>query len=225
MDAKLRQQLLAISMVLAALCGLALWGWTTPSYAGGPEATPQCVNCTGGMSETPVPDESRIEGYVYDFTTGIPKGIKGIGVTLTGCSWTAQWSTDDNGHFFFNNLGEGPAHVTMQLPSDGHAVNPDVIVETSGEDDTYTVFLGFYRGNIVPAASFRTPDDQMLTGVVETPKPGATPSDGASIPGVGGDFPDPYHESWLSAALLLLLPAAGLMAVARRRTQVRVLNR
>jgi hypothetical protein len=225
MNAKLRQYLLAISLVLAALCGLALWGWTTPSYAGGPEATPQCVTCTGGMSETPVPDESTIEGYVYDFTTGIPKGIKGIGVTLDGCSWTAQWSTDDNGHFFFNNLGQGAAKVTLQLPSDGHAINPNVIVETSGEDDTYTVYLGFYRGNVVPAATFRTPDDQMLTGVVATPVPGATPSDGASIPGVGGDFPDPYHESWLSAALLLLLPAAGLMAVARRRAQVRVLNR
>ena len=225
MDAKLRQQLLAISMVLAALCGLALWGWTAPSYAGGPEATPTCVNCTGGMSETPVPDESTIEGFVYDFTTGIPKGIKGIGITLTGCSWTAQWSTDDNGHFFFNNLGQGPAKVTMQLPPDGHAINQNVIVETSGEDDTTTVFLGFYRGNIVPAATFRTPDDQMLTGVVETPEPGATPSDGVAIPGVGGDFPAPYHESWLSAALLLLLPAAGLMAVARRRAQVKVLNR
>jgi hypothetical protein len=225
MNAKLRQYLLAISLVLAALCGLALWGWTTPSYAGGPEATPQCVTCTGGMSETPVPDESTIEGYVYDFTTGIPKGIKDIGVTLDGCSWTAQWSTDDNGHFFFNNLGQGAAKVTLQLPSDGHAINPNVIVETSGEDDTYTVYLGFYRGNVVPAATFRTPDDQMLTGVVATPVPGATPSDGASIPGVGGDFPDPYHESWLSAALLLLLPAAGLMAVARRRAQVRVLNR
>jgi hypothetical protein len=224
MDAKLRQQLLAILMVLAALCGLALWGWTAPSYAGGPEATPQCVNCTGGMSETPVPDESTVEGYVYDFTTGIPKGVKGIGITLKGCSWSAQWSTDDNGHFFFNNLGQGAAHVTMQLPPDGHAVNPDVIVETSGEDDTYTVFLGFYRGNIVPAASFRTPEDQMLTGVVETPEPGATPSDGASIPGVGGDFPDTYHESWLSAVLLLLLPAAGLMAIARRRAQVKVLG-
>jgi len=224
MDTKLRCHLLAISMVLAALCGLALWGWSAPSYAGGPEATPHCDNCTGGMSETPVPDESVIDGFVYDFTTGIPKGIKGIGVTLTGCSWTAQWSTDDNGHFFFNNLGQGTAHVKMQLPPDGHAINPDVVVETSGEDDTYTVFLGFYRGNIVPAASFRTPDDQMLTGVVATPEPGATPSDGAEIPGVGGDFPDPYHESWLSAALLLLLPAAGLMAVARRRAQVKVLN-
>jgi hypothetical protein len=64
----------------------------------------------------------------------------------------------------------------------------------------------------------------MLTGVVETPEPGATPSDGVSIPGVGGDFPDPYHESWLSAALLALLPVAGLMAVARRRAHAKVLG-
>jgi hypothetical protein len=222
MNTKLRCHLLAISMVLAALCGLALWGWTAPSYAGGPEATPHCDNCTGGMNPTPVPNESVIDGFVYDFSTGIPKGVKGIGVTLTGCSWSAQWSTDDNGHFFFNNLGQGTAHVKMQLPPDGHAVNPDVVVETSGEDDTTTVFLGFYRGNTVPVATFRTPEDQMLTGVVETPEPGATPSDGVAIPSVGGDFPDPYHESWLSAALLLVLPAAGLMAVARRRAEVKV---
>ena len=222
MDAKLRQHLLAVSMLLAALCGLALWGQAAPGYAGGPEATPACDACTGGMKETPVPNESTIEGYVYDFSTGVPKGVKGLGVTLTGCSWSAQWSTDENGHFFFRNLGQGTAHVAVQLPPDGHMVNPKVEVQTSGEDDTYTVYLGFYRGNTVPAATFRTPDDQMLTGMVETPEPGATPSDGASIPGVGGDFPDPYHESWLSAALLALLPAAGLMAVARRRAQVKV---
>jgi len=213
MDTRLRH-LLAISVALAALCGLALsFGWTTPSYAGGPEATPTCA-CTGGMSPTPVPNTSSIAGYVYDYSAGAPLPVKGMGVTLTGCSWSAVWGTDDNGYFFFHNLGQGAAHVALQLPPNGHAINPDVVVNTSGLTETYTVYLGFYLGDTPPSGDLTTPDGKLLSGISTSPPPGSTP-DGAAIPGVGGALPAPYRFMELSVLLLLLLPAAGVAELVR----------
>jgi len=224
MNMRLRR-LLMVSVALAALCGLALLsGWATPGYAGGPEATPTCDECTGGMQPTPVPNTSSIVGFVYDYSTGPPVPTRGVGVTLTGCSWSAVWSTDDSGYFYFNNLGQGVAHVTLQLPPDGHAINPDVVVNTSGLTETTTVYIGFYRGNTPPAGPFQTPDGQALTGInggSPPPLPGTT-SDGAPLPGVGGPWPDSYRAMGLSAALLLLLTGTGVAKLARRRAPKRI---
>lgn len=206
MNAKLFR-LLVISVALVALGGLAvLFGSTPPSYAGGPEATPTC-DCTGGVSPTPVPNTSSIVGFVYDYSTGPPIPTKGMGVVLDGCSWTAAWGTDDNGYFYFDNLGAGGAHVNLQLPPDGHALNPNVLVETSGLTETYTVYLGFYRGDTKPSGELKTPDGKLLSG---SKAPGTTSPDGAALPGVGGTFPDSYLVIALSAMLLLLLPVAGM---------------
>ena len=225
MDFKLRR-LLVISVLPAVLCGLALLaGWNTPSYAGGPDATPTCLVCTGNGGTptpvtTPVANTSSIVGYVYDYSTGPPIPVKDLGVTLTGCSWDAVWGTDDNGYFFFNNLGEGPAYVNLQLPPNGHAINPNVLVTTSGMTQTYTVYLGFYVGDQPPLGELKTPDGKSLTGINEvivTELPAST--DGAVIPDVGGVFPDSYLIIGLSAILLLSLPMAGLSALARQRAQ------
>ena len=213
MDFKLRR-LLVISVLPAVLCGLALLaGWNTPSYAGGPDATPTCLVCTGnGGTPTPVANTSSIVGYVYDYSTGPPVPVKDMGVTLTGCSWDAVWGTDDNGHFYFNNLGQGSALVNLQLPPNGHAINPNVLVSTSGMTDTYTVYLGFYLGDQPPLGELKTPDGKSLTGINEqtVTLPPTTSPDGTIIPDVGGTFPDSYLFIGLTAILLLFLPLAGL---------------
>jgi hypothetical protein len=221
MDVKLRR-LMVISISLVALCGLALLaGSITPGYAGGPDATPTCLPCTGGGggTPTPVPNTSSVVGYVYDYSTGPPVPVKDMGVTLTGCSWEAVWGTDDNGYFYFNNLGQGSALVNLQLPPNGHAVNPNVLVNTSGMTQTYTVYLGFYMGDHPPLGELKTPDGRSLTGINEqtvTLPPTTTPG-GAIMPDVGGTLPDSYLIIGFSALLLLVLPAAGLAELARRR--------
>lgn len=199
--------------VLAALAGLSLLlGSTAPSYAGGPEGTPTCA-CTGGMSPTPVPNTSSIVGYAYDYSTGPPIGRRDVGVKLTGCSWSANWTTDDNGYFFFNNLGEGAAYVNVQLPPGAHAINPNVLVQTSGLTETYTVYLGYYLGDTPPAGPFKTPDGKPLSSTSTSAPPGSS-SDGAFIPNVGGTLPDSYLIIALSAMLLLALPVAGMVELA-----------
>ena len=223
MDVKL-SRLLVISVSLAALCGLALLaGSITPSYAGGPDATPTCPSCSGGGgTPTPVANTSSIVGYVYNSSTGPPVPVKDMGVTLTGCSWEAVWGTDDNGYFYFNNLGQGSAYVNLQLPPNGHAVNPNVLVNTSGMTQTYTVYLGFYVGDQPPLGELKTPDGRSLTGINEqtvTLPPTTTP-DGAIMPDVGGTFPDSYLIIGLSAVLLLFLPVAGLAELARQRVHL-----
>jgi hypothetical protein len=218
MDIKLLRWLV-ISVAVTILCGLALLiGWNQPTYAGGPDATPTCVVCTGGTNPTPVANTSSIVGYVYDYSTGEPVGIKDLGVELTGCSWSAVWGTDDNGYFFFNNLGEGPAYVNLQLPPNGHAINPNVLVNTSGMTDTYTVYLGFYVGDQPPLGELTTPDGRSLTGINEitvTELPDST--SGTVMPDVGGVFPDSYLIIGLSALFLVSLPMAGMSRLVRRR--------
>ena len=219
MDTKLFR-LMLIPVVLVALCVLALPLWTTPSQAGGPEATP-CPNCSGGMNPTPVPNTSTINGYVYNYTTGDPVGVIDMGVTLTGCSWEAVWGTDDNGFFYFNNLGEGTAYVNLQLPPGGNAINPNVVVNTSGLTETYTVYLGYYLGDTAPSGPFTTPDGKALTGSYAetvTLPPTITP-DGTIMPDVGGTFPDSYLVIGLSALLLMILPVAGLTKLTGQRAQ------
>jgi len=203
---------------LAALAGLSLLlGSTAPSYAGGPEVTPTC-DCAGGMSPTPVPNKSSIVGYIYDYSTGPPVGRRDVAVKLTGCSWDANWSTDDNGYFFFNDLGQGDAHVNVQLPPGGHAINPNVLVQTSGMTETYTVYLGYYLGDTPPAGPFKTPDGKSLSGSSTVAPPGSS-SDGALMPSVGGA--PPVSDLVLSAGLLMLLPVAGLVRLTRlKRRQI-----
>jgi hypothetical protein len=219
MDVRL-YRLIVIPIALVALCALTLiLGSPTPGYAGGPEATPTCDECAGGGEfDEDVTNTSSIVGYVYDYSTGPPIPIKGMGVSLTGCSWSAEWGTDDNGHFYFNDLGAGVAHVNLQLPPNGHAINPNVMVETSGMTDTYTVYLGFYVGDKPPVDSYTTPDGKSLTGVsaeTVTVPPDTTP-DGTIMPDVGG-APDSLLILGLSAGLLTLLPLAGWSELARKR--------
>jgi hypothetical protein len=218
MDAKLRR-LLVIAIVLTTLCGLSLLaGWNAPSYAGGPDATPTPCPCTGEPNPTPVANTSSIVGYVYDYSTGPPVPTEGMGVTLKGCSWEAAWGTDDNGYFYFNNLGQGGAYVNLQLPASGHAINPNVLVNTSGMTETYTVYLGFYLGDQPPLGELKTPDGKWLTGINEqTVRLPPTSTDGTIMPDVGGTFPDSYLIIGLSGLLLFLLPVAGLVELGRQR--------
>jgi hypothetical protein len=170
------------------------------------------------MDPTPVPNKSSIVGYVYDYSTGPPVARRDIIVKLDGCSWSAQWGTDDFGYFYFNNLGQGDAKVNLQLPPGGHMVNPNVIVQTSGLTQTYTVYLGFYFGDKSPTGPLTTPDGKSLTGLnggtLPVPPPGPTPG-AAPLPDVGGTLPDSYLIIGLSAMLLLLLPVAGLAELPR----------
>jgi hypothetical protein len=219
MDVKLRR-LIVIFIPLVVLGVLALLaGMNTPSYAGGPDATPTCLVCTGETNPTPVPNMSSIVGYVYDYSTGPAVPTKDMGVAVTGCSWDAVWGTDDNGYFFFDNLGQGAALVNLQLPPNGHALNPNVIVNTSGMTETYTVYLGFYVGDSPPLGELKTPDGRSLTGINEQTVTDTT-TDGAVMPDVGGTFPDSYLIIALSVALLLTLPVAGLAGLARQRVHL-----
>ncbi len=172
--------------------------------------------------------KTRIEGIVYEFHPvdpanpltsewqGVPS--RDVLVTARGITFNINWGSEKDGTFFFPNLGAGPVVLSLGLPGDAHPINSDLVVKSSGREETLSVFLGFYRGDLPApnAAQLRLPGGSL---------PFAAQEDivlanecGLPMPNVGGVRPagQPLWMMFLAAALLVLLPAGGLMQLKHR---------
>lgn len=173
---------------------------------------------------------TRIEGTVYEFHpvdpanpqasewVGVPS--RSVPVLATGIGMEIMWGSEEDGSFAFSNLGAGPIQLNLRLPPDAHPINPGLIVKSSGREETLTVFLGFYRGNL-PA-----PNISQLRAVNGSALPFAADEDlvlanrcGLPIPNVGGEPAParPVSLVLLAGALLAALPLGGLLALRRGR--------
>ncbi len=127
--------------------------------------------------------EARVEGFVYEFLPrdpanpaksewfGVPTRF--VGVEAKGITFKIHWASDENGYYYFRNLGAGPIILNLHLPPNAHAINPDVIVFSTGlgptsnieyREPALTAHLGFYRGDVGPPdpLALTTPDGSLL---------------------------------------------------------------
>ena len=208
----------------------------------------------GGRLE-PIAD-TKVEGYVYEYHPDInnpgnwfPVPSRDVPVIAKGISFEVFWGTDEDGYYYFpNGMGAGPIIVTLRLPPDAHAINPNVVINSTGLEETWTVFLGFYRGDVEPpdVTQLRTPGGNYLPFTTladleilskcgymelpsvakevlpELPPPGA-PGEGVEMPNVGGTLP-PNQSTMvivLGVTLAILLPAAGILRLRQQRLRDR----
>lgn len=194
--------------------------------------------------------ETRIEGFVYEFhprdpenaeTTewiGVPS--KDVLVTAKGINFEIFWGSDDNGAYFFRDLGAGPILLNLQLPPDAHMLNPNVYIDSNGLDEVQKADLAFYRGDFEPPdpTLLITPEGAALSvlsldniedlsrcgytdlpAVVESyePPPSEEGADAPAMPDVGGVLPAnrPTAIIALAAIMLVMLPLAGLWQIRR----------
>jgi hypothetical protein len=173
--------------------------------------------------------KTKIEGKVFEFLPQNPSNpaaggwyaipAKGIPVIAKGVSFEIFWVSEENGFFYFykTRFGEGPIVLNLRLPPNAHAINPNILIESTGEDEVWTVFLGFYRGDVAPAQV-----DQL-----ETPNGNFLPFGDSSfdpqtgLPGVGGVLPQPTSQPVmaLAAVFCLALPIVGVFALRKRRVE------
>jgi hypothetical protein len=187
--------------------------------------------------------ETRVEGYVYEFhqnsdgswfsvpSRDVPVILNGIGTDLT-------WGTNDDGYYIFKGLGAGPLVVNLRLPPDAHPINPNVAIFSNGQRETWTVFMGFYRGDTPPkdAAFVTTPEGNYLPftnptdidmlrqcGYLGSPTGKNIPLEiwdmSFGMPSVGGEARPNDPTSTISSALAvlsLLFVAGGITAYSRR---------
>ncbi len=176
---------------------------------------------------------TKIEGFVYEFHPLDPENpttsewfavpSKSVPVVAKGVTFEIQFGSDDNGYFYYykTKFGEGPVVLDLRLPDDAHPVNPNVLIESTGLDETWTVFLGFYRGDIEPPNldQLKTPDGNFLP-FGNTTYNSIVGLDGKSaLPGVGGVLPQQTSPfvMVLAAVILVALPAAGAVTFYKRR--------
>ncbi|GAB4457109.1 MAG: hypothetical protein Kow0031_38120 [Anaerolineae bacterium] len=188
--------------------------------------------------------DTRIEGYVYEFHPVDPANpatsewfsvpSKSVMVRARGITFEIYWGSGEEGYYYFPNLGAGPITLDLQLPKDAHPINKDVVIFSSGLEETWTVFLGFYRGDVPPPNPSRltTPDGSFLPfvtladieamskcGSTELPEVagdavlplGVVGVSEAGMPNVGGVLEDSSNWTVLITAVLMLtlLGAAG----------------
>jgi len=224
-----------------------------PQLAGFIEGLKDECEGEGGILE-PIAD-TRIEGYVYEFHPDInnpgewfPVPSRDVPVIAKGIDFEVFWGTGEDGYYYFpNGMGAGPIIVTLRLPPDAHVINPNVVINSTGLEETWTVFLGFYRGDMEPpdVTQLRTPDGNFLPFTTltdleilsqcgymnlpivakevlpELPPPGA-PGDGTvEMPNVGGILTQdrPGAITALAVTLAILLPTAGLFKLGQRRRE------
>lgn len=111
-----------------------------------PTTIPTATTVTTGASTTSqpavAPKTGVVSGYVVDYSSaGAPQA--GIPVVLDGGGWSLETMSDSNGFFQFMGLGDGTARLSLKLPPDAHAVNPEWNVNTAGD----TANMGFYWGD------------------------------------------------------------------------------
>ena len=182
-------------------------------------------------------EETKIEGYVYEFHPQDPSNPAGsewfavpshsVPVIAEGVTFEIFWvSEEPDGFFYFykTRFGKGPIILNLRLPPDAHPVNPNIVIESSGLDETWTVFLGFYRGDVPPpdVTQLKTPDGNFLpfTNSKFDSYKSIVGLDGKSaLPGVGGVLSqeDSTVVSVLAVLLLIVLPGAGLITLRNRQ--------
>lgn len=173
--------------------------------------------------------DTKIEGRVFEFHPdvnnpgewfGVPS--KSVPVVAKGITFEIVWGSGEEGGFVFDNLGAGPIVLNLRLPPDAHALNPDIVIESTGLEEVWTVFLGFYRGDTPPddIPFLRTPDGQFLPfGNMSTQeilrRCGFT-----DMPNVGGVLSkkQPASVTILAIIVLTLLPATGIFKLLRKRS-------
>lgn len=187
-------------------------------------------------------EETRVEGFVYEFHQrgdgewlGVPS--RSVPVHLNGITFDLEWGTNDEGYYYFTNLGAGPMVLNLRLPPDAHPINPNVILFSSGLDSglpegfpPLTVIMGFYRGPVGPSdvAALRTPAGQALPfssqsdidslrqcGYLGTPAGGNIPPEildmSLGLPYVGGE-PEPTNSmplALVAVGVFMLLIVGG----------------
>ncbi len=119
-------------------------------------------------------EDTRIEGTVYEFHPKDPANpaksewfavpSRDVMVRARGITFEIFWGSGNEGGYYFPHLGAGPIVMDLRLPEDAHAINPDVVIFSSGLEETWTVFLGFYRGDVPPPnpTQLKTPDGNFL---------------------------------------------------------------
>lgn len=174
-------------------------------------------------------EKTEIEGYVYEFVPGgeadewiaIPRG--GIPVVAEGISFEIFWVSEDNGYYYYykTRFGSGPILLNLQLPPGTTAINPDILIESTGREETWTIPLGFYRGDIPPPniEDLRTPEGEPLP-LGDSEFYDFTGIDGRSaLPAVGGIKEEGNSMSVmaLAAVVAIILPLIGVVAIRRNR--------
>lgn len=175
--------------------------------------------------------KTQIEGYVYEFHPVDPENpaesewfavpSKDVPVIAEGVTFEIFWGSEPDGYFYFykTRFGEGPIMLNLRLPEDAHPVNPDILIESTGLEETWTVFLGFYRGDVPPPNidQLKTPDGNLLP-FGNTTYESIVGLDGKSaLPGVGGVLPQ-ATSPWvvvLASIMLIALPTAGMYTLRR----------
>jgi hypothetical protein len=190
--------------------------------------------------------DTRIEGFVYDFRPTDPQNPEStewfgyptkVNVIAKGITFEIFWGTDDNGAYYFNNLGAGPILLNVQLPPNAHMVNPNIFIDSTGLEETHKATLGFYRGDYRPQiGQLVTPDgvplpflglgdieDLSMCGYTDLPAVVSEYEPPSSlvtkedllkaIPDVGGVLPqEPATPTIVTAVIILLaLPVAGVI--------------
>ncbi|RME13794.1 MAG: carboxypeptidase regulatory-like domain-containing protein [Ardenticatenia bacterium] len=141
---------------------------------------------------------SRVEGFVVDAQGA---GWPGVLVRLRGGGWQAEWLTDSNGFFYFNNLGAGQSIIEALV--EGQVLAQDVI-ETTGTPGE-VISLRLVLGQTGMATATPTP----------TPEPTKTPQVQTVLPQTGNDV-GVFSQLWLLVATLFALSLMGVIALRRR---------
>jgi hypothetical protein len=161
-------------------------------------------------------------------------------VRARGITFEIYWGSNDEGYYYFPNLGAGPITINLELPPDAHPINKDVVIFSSGLEETWTVFMGFYRGEVAPPdpINLKTPNGNYLPFVTMAdiemmsrcgspqlpdvagralPPPQTVGQSDAAMPNVGGVLQG--QQNWVVAILaiviLVVLPVAGFYTVRR----------
>lgn len=197
-------------------------------------------------------EDTRIEGYVYEFHPDVKNPgewfsvpSRDVKVVTKGITFEVYWGSGEDGYYYYpNGFGAGPIVINLDLPRDAHPINPNVIINSTGLEETWTVFMGFYRGDTPPSdvTVLRTPggnalpfstlaDIEILSqcGYQDLPRvaksllpelePPSTISPTVEMPNVGGILPQstPTGLIILAITLVIGLPAAGLVTLWRKK--------
>lgn len=174
-------------------------------------------------------EKTKIEGYVYEFIPGGEDGewiaipAAGIPVVAEGISFEIYWVSESNGYFYYykTRFGSGPILLNLQLPPNATAINPNILIESTGQEDTWTIYLGFYRGDTPPPdiEDLRTPDGEPLP-MSDSKFYNFTGIDGRSaLPAVGGikEERESTPVAALAAIVAIILPVIGIITIRRSR--------